>query len=505
MKNRILSAFGSSLLGIISGLLTNLWLLRAVTQEVSKEDFGVYAFIFQITSYLAVLQLGLDFAGGRKIAESLGNGDSSTANEAYWEVFRFNRYSAALCTIVVLGVAGALGSGIGFSSVTNGKLAAWIALLTGGTQAISFVSRPYTSALVGTRHLAIVNLISVANTISTSLAAFALLRLGWGVLCIPAAGFIVTGLSLIALVWQTRRRCYWRTQHIPERNPVMMKSILSFGGLTTLGGIAWTAEATSDVIILGAASGSSAVALYVLWWRFPNMIFSLCSCLVNSAFPSFAERHGQSSVEAGKLLNKVSYLSIGLATLAIVGISLWLPAFMHMWVGKAYGLEQGWLLALSMALLVGLRSYGNLLSTFWLASGSAGLTTYLSWFQAIIKVSLALILVRSAGLLGLILASCIASLIQVLVVGSKLYISGFLKRKTIVHGTILTAVAIVVGALLGSRAATDMSIPHFAFAALVTSTCWAILWLAFAWHSELKMYLGSIKRFPKLAIHSSRI
>ena len=87
-KNNILRAYGTSLLGVFSGLLTSLWLLRAITRTVSVHDFGIYAFVLQISGYLAIFQLGLDFAASRHIAEALGRKDSAEASRAFLDLQR---------------------------------------------------------------------------------------------------------------------------------------------------------------------------------------------------------------------------------------------------------------------------------------------------------------------------------------------------------------------------------------------------------------------------------
>jgi O-antigen/teichoic acid export membrane protein len=458
--------------------------------------------MFQITSYLAILQLGLDFAGARAIAESIGKSDSLKANNVYWEVVRYNRYSAMFCAVIVAVATAALWYGIGVSSIPVGKLAASITLVAGSAQVIAFISRPYASALIGSQYLVIVNLISVGSTILTSLIAYILLMMGWGILCIPMAGLAISCISLLVLRWQTSLRCVWRTKHAPLSNSDVMKSIIGFGSLTSLGGIAWTIESTVDVMLLGAFIGPSAVAIYVLWWRFPNMIFSLCSSLVNSSFPSFAERHGQSTEEASNLLNKVSYLTVGIATLALIGISLLLPSFMHLWVGPDYSIMQGNLIAFGMGVLVSLRSYGNLLGMFWLASGQARFPTLLSWIQAVIKVGLAVLLVKPLGLKGVIIASCVASFVQVIVLAYNLYKRASLKTKTINHAIVLTSLALAtsLSAIYGLE--LQLSLIGFLIVALLTSMIWSGLWLVFAWHSELR---GSLEHLIRLKLNFSKI
>jgi O-antigen/teichoic acid export membrane protein len=485
LGNRILSAYSTSLLGVISGLLTNFWVLREITRTVDAGIFGVYALVLQVTNYLTILQLGLDFAASQKIAECVGRDNVHGANSAYWEKARFNRWAGAIATLLVVVITAVLWSGVGTKSVTKAHLAAMIALFTGATQVLNFLTRRYSAALIGTQFQDIVNLATVGKTIATALLAYVFLRTGMGILCIPVAAFIFSVLCMALLGWQTKRRCPWLRSEPKEHDSAMLKSLMGFGGITTIGGIAWTIEATSDVFILGAYQGSAMVAMYVLWWRFPAMIFDACTRLATSAFPGFAQRHATSLEDARRLLNKLGQISLGLATLALVGISLWLPAFMRVWLGQAYAMKEGTAIALGFATLVSLRIFGNLFGMFWMASGNANVPTALACAQAVVKIGLGLALVKTHGMLGLVIASCAASALQAGGLGLMLYRRQFVVSEFARNAAVLSGLAVIV-TLVTYRLPVAVSPPTLIGGIVVTTLLWGSLWLAFAWCSELK-------------------
>jgi O-antigen/teichoic acid export membrane protein len=493
LGNRIFSAYGTSLLGVFSGLITNFWLLRKITQEIPASTFGIYALVLQVTAYLAILQLGLDFAAARKIAECVGRQDGEGANYSHWEVARFNRYAGLGGMLIVLIIAAGLWRGIGLSAISTGHVAAIIALFTGAVQILNFFSRRYAAALIGSQFQHVVNLSTVAKTIGTSLLAYGLLRAGLGINCIPVASFVFGLLTLAYLHRETTRRCFWLRSRPAEKNSAILKDLMGFGGLTSLGGVAWTIEATSDVFILGAYQGASVVGVYVLWWRFPNMIFDFCTRLATSAFPGFAERHGQSFEDARRLLNKIGQLTVGLATLALVGISLWLPTFIRAWIGKGYALPNGAAIAFGMALLVALRICGNLFGMFWLASGSAKVPTALGIAQATVKILLGLALVRSEGMLGMIIASCAASALQVAVMGLLLHRQRFVAHELSRNTALLSSMALVIG-VIACRMDFSGSVTLLVIGVLATLLLWGAFWLLLAWPTELQTNLGRLLR-----------
>lgn len=475
-QNRILRAYGSSVLGVFSGLLTSFWLLREVTQVVSAREFGIYAFAFQITSYLAVLQLGLDFAASREIAARIGRNDYAGANAAFAELHCFNRrVSLGVALLVVVSAITIMLANWHGRSPEEAALIGQVILIAGGAQVVATLSRPYSAALVGGMKQVVTNLVQLASGVVTAIVAYVFLRAGLGVLCLPAAALLVGCLTLLFLRYQARLRCHWLSKGHKLRSPEVLREMIRFGGLSTVGGIAWSIEATSDVILLGWLGNTEMVAIYVLWWRFPQMLFDFCTRLATSAFPEFANRGSQDSELAGALLCKVGAVSALLAPLACLGIGIWLPTFVHLWVGSKFALADGKSVALLMGLLVLLRTWGNLLGMFALAQGDAKFTATLSWAQALTKIGLGVLLVRSHGLQGLLFASCICAGLQVAVFAMYFLKAGLLSWVHLVVTSGLT-IASVASARFLTPPAQFASYSWFAFGACLTVTAWGAVW-----------------------------
>jgi O-antigen/teichoic acid export membrane protein len=458
---------------------------------VGVSDFGIYAFVLQLTSYLAILQLSLDFAASQRIGESLGRHDLPAASNTFRHVVRFNHYVAVAVACAAMAIAFALYEAVGIESLSARRLAVAVALLTGGAQVMAFLSRPFAAALIGSKRQNVVNLIVIGNTISTSLLAYLFLRLGLGILCIPVASFILVAMSVFVYRQQARRRCKFLEVEPADSSGQTFRSLLSFGGLASVGGIAWTIEATSDVMILGALAGPSAVAIYVLWWRFPSMLFDLCTRLSTSAFPVFAERHGQSVQEARQLLGKVGQLTIGLATAALIGLTFWLPNFMSLWLGDNFRLSNGSTIAFAMGALVCLRTLGNLAGMFWLASGQAHAPTAVALIQAAVKLGLALVLAKAYGMLGLIIASCAASSLQVIILGALLYGRKLLSERLLLSGGVMVVLGTVLS-LLGRELNLSLQLSRFILGVMITIVLWSGIWLILSWRTELKTNLARL-------------
>jgi O-antigen/teichoic acid export membrane protein len=494
-SNRLQAAYGTSVLGVFSGLLSSLWFLRVFSREISTIEFGYAAFVVQIVGYLAIFQLGMDAALSRQIAESLGKGILSEARSAFQSVQRFNRYAAALCTtatgVMALGI---YYFGFGFKPGHNRFMVTGLVILSGTAQVFAFLQRPYASALIGSGRLATVNLLTIQRSICATLLAFVFLKGGTGVFCMAAAEGITQACNLLLLGWQMRCHCQWHAETPSMPVPRNSTHLFHYGLLTTLGGLAWTIESTSDVIMLGAFKGASLVAIYVLWWRFPQMIFSFCILLATSAFPEFARRQGQRLADSLLLLRKLWLLTLGAAALALLGISLWLPSFVRLWLGTKYGVEEAHTLAVLMGMLVFLRTMGNLGATFLMAVNQPRLPTLLSWIQAGTKILLGVWLVRSWGIRGLMLASCLASAIQIVGTLTAICRLGVFGRKILGHSLWLSLLAISGSFLIPTPLRVHSPL-LFVCAVALTAGIWALIWLQFARKSELREKVAGIAGF----------
>ena len=494
--SKILSAYGTSLLGIASGLLTSIWLLREITKVIPAHDFGVYAYVMQICAYLPMLQLGVDLAATRHIAQCLGRNAATEANSLFANLLRFNRGVVAIAIAIVAAISAVLWYSpnlTGAADIRAAQLSAEICLAAGTPQIIAFMSRPYSTALVASEYQPTVNTAIVIRTISTALIAFCLLKLGFYVFAIPAAEIVTQIVSYFVLRALANIRCKWRqngreADADTESKHRAMISLIKYGAVTTLGGIAWTVESSADIFILGYLTSPQVVATYFIWWRIPQMLFDLCTRLAFSAFPSFSHSLGVSQKFSGTLLGKVGDVSSGLATLAFVGISIWLPSFVKVWIGTGYAPQDSEILPFLMGMLVCLRTLGNLFAVFWLALARTGLGAALSWCQALTKVCLGVWLAGQFGISGLLVASCVAAALQVVVTCVHLYRSKILRIGPIVRFASLFLLAAGLS-LFAVNHALHVGGGGLALGAIVTTVGWGMLWLAIAWTGDLRVNL----------------
>ena len=410
-NNSILMAYSTSLLAVFSGLLTTLWLLREILQVVTKEEFGVYSLVIQICAYMNILQFSLDFAAGREISLRIGQGRTGEAISIFRNVKRYYTWITGSATLLIIVVYSSINLGFLDSiKLDHRDLTANVFLIYGSSIIVSFLSRPYAAVLIGSRGQALYNLLSIARTIFTTVLAFFLLTRGWELLSIPIAEVLGQLLFYFVMIYFFRRRCNWSTtNHSLDTSPGLVR----YAALSSIGGVAWTLESSAPIILIGFFCPPELLALYVLWWKIPQMLFDVGSRLSASAFPEITRTIASGPKKLRQMIIEISYVSAGLSLLASIGVILFLSPFIQLWFGTAFVTDDTAALPLLFGTLVALRVYGNFLGMSWMAIEGPVLTTYLGWAQALITGALGMVLIHNYGVNGVIIASCFASAFQV--------------------------------------------------------------------------------------------
>ncbi len=478
MFKPILKAYSTSLLGVFSGLLTQLVYIRELAHMVSTNDFTLYAFVFQITAYFNILQLGLDFATSREIALKLGQSDPQGAYHSYLFIKRFNNKICIGGLVLVILCSLLFYNGRGIASGFSALMAAKLVILFGVSLFITFLSNPNIVALIGSNKQSIVNINNILVTITSTLVGFILLKTTpLGVYAMPLSLIAFNSLNFFLLREKAIRYCSWLTSSISLKIAKgNNNSILKFSILTTIGGFAWTIEATSDVFILNGTGYLALVGFYVLWWRFPQMFFDLATRLTSSALPSLNTSFGKSEPEAKVIFNRLLIIVGGIGFMIFICIATWLPAFINLWVGPQFFIEDLQATSFLIGLLVYSRTVGNCFGMFTISIGRINYSTILSWVQAIVKVIIAIVLVKQFGLKGLFMASVVGSVIQV--TGCAVLL---LKRKLLRTDVLLllTIGYFIPFILIFFNIEEKASLFTFLYGTLITLGCAIIAWVLF--------------------------
>ena len=419
---------------VFTGLITQLVFIRELTNSISGLEFSLYIYIFQLVSLLNVLQIGLDYSVSRDIAIHLGSERLQKANESFGVIRLFNNKLFFVGFLSVIIISSLFYYGNGLNGDYDYEKGSKLFLIFGFSILINFLGSPFTVAMIGNNQQAKVNLNNTLISLATSLFAFCILKCTHiGIYSMPLSLVLFNAYNFYRLKKMALLNC---TRWL---NPDAVKSVafknykglFQFAIYASIGGVAWTIEATSDVFILNGLGQLTYVGIYAVWWKFPQMSFDIITRLSSSSLPIISGSITTSKEVAHKMFNSITLLAGGMGFVALIYLSTLLPSLVSLWVGRQFLVSEFSLITYFLGFLVYGRILGNSLGNFVNISGMVSFSAKLSWLQAIVKVVLSLYLSVDMGLKGLLIASIISSLIQVFVFSIVLLKMEVLRTNTI--------------------------------------------------------------------------
>jgi hypothetical protein len=374
-----------------------------------------------------------------------------------------------------------------------GSLVTELIGLLGLGQVVGFFTRAEVAALSGSQRLATVNLIRFGQTFTAVGIAYLLLTLGWGVLCQPAADLLTQAGGYLLLRRSTRATCDWYSPDVTDLWTGFYR-VGRFAFFSSLSGLAAVVDSIADVLILQASpDGLNAIAYFTVWQRAPILLHAVTNNLLNSAFPTLTTSVAADEAVGRRLFQTVSYPVVGLGTLCFLGLGLWLPSFVHLWVQGRYDLANGGQLAWPAGGMTCIRLTVNLMVLYVYSVGRTAFVAWLMWTQCLVKIATAVVLVPRYGLAGLYLAYFICSLIPFSA------LLGLLRR-TSLTGWEFPIRVVALTSLAGAGAAygpiSDCTIGRFVAGVIATTLIWAGVVAGWKWLFDRHSHSGRSDLIP---------
>jgi O-antigen/teichoic acid export membrane protein len=204
--------------------------------------------------------------------------------------------------------------------------------------------------------------LSTAVLMVGALLTVAALRLGWGLVGVAAMVAVTTVLNGVTFWSIVKRYVPWWGFARPD-----VAGVRGFVGLSwwfLLWNLVMHAMKGSDVIVLAAVGGVAMVTTYTLTSYVPHAVGDVAFVLLSATMPGLgglvgAGQHEQAARVRGEMM-AVSWL---VAVSSSVGIVVWLPSFLALWVGSTYdaGTTATVLICLLMLQLVLIRVDSNVI------------------------------------------------------------------------------------------------------------------------------------------------
>jgi len=405
--NRTISNAIFNVFGWLWPAALNLLTLPYVVSRLGEEAFGIFTLVLAVLGYFAFLDLGLNTASVKYIAEYWAKEDSDRINQVIGS------------TLVVYTTLGCLGS-----------LVIWLAtewLITDvlkistdlvGISRIAFrvgslgflvnmVSGTFSAVPRALQRFDIVNKVTIGLTTLSTLSTMVVLAMGAGLMQVVVVRFAINLLSIVIFLSIAKRlipslivrpQCTWST----------MKELLRFGGLSAVNKVASQAMFHLNRLLLGSFLGLASVTYYVVPANLTSLMHRFLSSLTSVLFPLSSELSARREDERlqNMYVQVTKYITV-LATAIYLSIILFSFPLLRFWMGQAFA-NQGSSTLLVLALSFYALSFNAVAYHVLNGVGRPDVNAISAVVGGVLSIGFCLILIPRIGILGAAVANLIS-------------------------------------------------------------------------------------------------
>lgn len=398
----------SSQLFMIISMLLSIIITPLILKFLNKEEYGFYTILFQIVGYLTMLDFGLGGAIARFLAANRGEEDSSKLAINKIISTSFFTYSVLGALVILAGfcLTPLIPQFINMGP-DLGDVAVSITLTLSVFVGLQFPLRVFSSIFYAHQKQLLSNIMGFTISFLNSTLPVLFLYLNQGLWSFVYTNIICSILSIIVTFMLMRKFYSFLRIRISYFDKSLLGQLFSFGFFLFLNAVASQVVFFTDRFFIGSFVSLSAVAIYSLTAKAPELSRELIYRITDNAYPAMVEINSREGENRLKSIHQ----KLLLITVCFIGIAFWMifiinDWFLTLWVGDGFFAGQ---LILVLTLLIMLQH--TIIHVGAICLQGAGLVkgfSLMSIIEAALNLGLTLVLARMYGVKGILLATIIA-------------------------------------------------------------------------------------------------
>jgi O-antigen/teichoic acid export membrane protein len=483
---------------LAANITIGVFLMPYTVRHLGTSEYGLWMLVASMTAYFNLLDLGYGNGLVRHVADADARGNTALVNQI---LSTFVVVYVGLGVLVAIAAAGMVIWVPHFPRLQPSQvpLARFILAVIGVRIALGFPMTVFGAVTTARQRFALNNIVATVSALVNAAVQFTLLSRGYHVRAVVAGSIAVDLLTYAGYAWTAKRAFPALRLRLSSFNTSLVRDVTAFSMYLFVISIAVQIGFNLDNIVVGAALGTSAVAVYAVTLRLAEAQRNLANQFNTLMFPVVV-RYGASNDPAAlrQMLVEGTRLSLTLVcglTVCLMGFAR--PLIMR-WMGPGFdaAVMPLYVLALTGVVLIGLAPLASIL----LGTGRHRLIAVVSLTEALANLALSVILVRRFGLLGVAIGTAIPVLVANLCVVTPVLCRQLDIR--VVDFARSVAVAPFVGAAVASLALWTVVTswpPQSVLAILVEGAVVGIIYLASVWTFGLDHSLR--ERYTAFARH----
>lgn len=391
-------------INIVSGLLYTPWMIHSI----GRDSFGLYTLALSVIS-LFVFDFGLSSAVERFIAKYLAENNQEKADKCVGLVYRLYFAIDVVLFIVLFGVFFFIPQL--YKELTPAEIEKFkvIYIMAALYSVVSFPFIPINGILSAHEKFVQLKACDVFHKIFIVVAMTACLLLGYGlyalVLTNTISGILTIVLKLVCIRRYTNQKISWRYFNVRE-----LKEIAGYSGWVTVIALAQRCIFNLAPSILGALSGSSAIAILGIAITLEGYTYTFANAINGLFLPKVSRIVATEDGNVLPLMIKIGRLQLYIVGLIVFGVICLGQDFISLWVGHEF--NESYLCAV-LIIIPSLFHLPQMIGNEAIfAMNKVKNLAIVYTFMAIFNLVGAAILASSLGATGICISVCVAYFIR---------------------------------------------------------------------------------------------
>ena len=390
---------------LAANITIGIFLMPYTVRHLGTSEYGLWMLVASMTAYFNLLDLGYGNGLVRHVADADARGNVTLVNQIL-----------STFVVVYIGLGVVVGAAAGamilwvphFPKLLPSQvpLARFILAVIGVRIALGFPMTVFGAVTTARQRFALNNIVATVSTIVNAAVQFTLLARGYHVRAVVAGSVAVDLLAYFGYAWTAKRAFPALRLRLSAFNASLVRDVTAFSLYVFLISIAIQIGFNLNNLVVGAALGTSAVAVYAVTLRLAETQRNLSNQFNTLMFPVVVRYGAMNDPDALRRMlidgTRLSLALVGGLTVCLLGFARPLIA---RWMGAGFdgAVAPLYVLAITGIVLIGQAPLGNIL----LGTGRHRLVAFVSLAEAIANFVLSVILVRRFGLLGVAFGTAI--------------------------------------------------------------------------------------------------
>lgn len=391
-------------INIITGLLYTPWMIHSI----GRENFGLYTLAMSVIS-LFVFDFGLSSAVTRFIAKYLAEDRQDKANDCIGLIYRLYIIIDIVMLLILVGVyffIPQVYKELTYEEIDSFRIIYVIAAIY---SVISFPFIPLNGILTAHEKFIQLKLCDIAHKLIIVMAMSVCLILGGGlyslVLVNAIAGLIMISLKIYCIKKFTQQGISWKYFEKKE-----FKEIVGFSGWVTIMSIAQRFIFNIAPSILGALSGSTAIAILGIATTLEGYTYTFANAINGMFLPKVSKIVSKDNGDVLPLMVRIGRIQIYITALIVFGIICLGNHFIQLWVGVEF--KDSYLCALFIIIPCLLQLPQEIGNQTIFAKNKVKKLAIVYVLMALVNIVLAITLAPQFGALGICISVFIAYMVR---------------------------------------------------------------------------------------------